>query len=108
MTDSSAVEFIAAVLRNMPSPIAAEQFEPGFWRSCVSWEQIIEKVAPEINKALGGLTRKPSVQLTVAGMGNTLVFDDPADMRAARRFHGDNTVAEGGRWVGGWTPEETP
>ncbi|WP_087075917.1 hypothetical protein [Mycobacterium dioxanotrophicus] len=43
---------IAEILRDIPIPIAAEQFQPGFWRSCASWEQIIEKVATAIETAI--------------------------------------------------------
>jgi len=44
-------EKVAEAMRGMPSPIAAEQFEPGSWRSCASWEQIIEMVAPLVADA---------------------------------------------------------
>ncbi|QDK01165.1 DNA methyltransferase [Mycobacterium phage Purky] len=43
---------IAEAMLNMPSPIAAEEFEPGFWRSCATWEQIVEKATPAILAAL--------------------------------------------------------
>ncbi|AJA43367.1 DNA methyltransferase [Mycobacterium phage Sbash] len=51
MSDRFATSIAEAML-NMPSPIAAEEFEPGFWRSCATWEQIVEKATPAILAAL--------------------------------------------------------
>ncbi|MDJ0454390.1 hypothetical protein [Gordonia amicalis] len=45
-------EIAAKALHDMPSPIAETEFEPGYWRSCVTWAQLIEKAAPAVIAAL--------------------------------------------------------
>lgn len=58
MTTPNLEQIIADALRVLPSPIAAEPFEPGWWRSCVTWEEIVEKAAPAVVAAIrdSGLT----------------------------------------------------
>ncbi|AUV61620.1 hypothetical protein PP502_gp55 [Gordonia phage Beenie] len=58
MTTPNLEQIIAAALRDLPSPIATEPFEPGWWRSCVTWEEIVEKAAPAVAAAIrdSGLT----------------------------------------------------
>ena len=43
---------VSKALLDLPSPIAAEPFEPGFWRSCVTWEEIVEKATPAVVAAI--------------------------------------------------------
>jgi hypothetical protein len=35
---------LAEVMKAMPNPIAADEFEPGYWRSCATWDDIVREV----------------------------------------------------------------
>jgi hypothetical protein len=56
-------ERIIQLLRDLPSPIAETQFQPGYWRSCASWPQITEQVADSLDSGLGLEHFKPIREL---------------------------------------------
>lgn len=109
MSELSAVEVIAGVIGNhryslMDVPVHRCVCGVDVGRDDGAMD---DHRATEVDKALGGLTREAALSYSPPNDPDSATFHtDPVDIKALRTFLGSSVDVY--RWVGGWTPEETP
>ena len=112
MSDMSAVEVIAGVLREHIIDIKAGSDDLWFCEcghvlgsDFTDGIDMVPHLAAVVDKALGGLRREAALSYSPPNDPDSATFHtDPVDIKALRTFLGSSVDVY--RWIGGWTPEE--